>query len=351
MLKRLSFRAAKQCLFFMDVIDTMYQFRSGAFKALIAARNKRGILVTLVLSLLFVGACNSVVTSQAKSSTLVATIYPLQYFASQVGSGRVEVTGLVPTGVEPHEWEPSSKDITAIKRAKVFVYNGAGLEPWVDRVLEEFGDSSGPVAVDSSDGVKLLQAVHDEDEDEKSHKEKEIGFDPHVWLDPLRAQQQVKNIADALARADADNQNIYSENGNALNGRLQELHQAYSSGLRSCQRRDIIISHNAFGYMAERYDLDVIPITGVSPEAEPSPARMAQLVDIAKERKATHVFFETLVSPALADTIAKEVGAKTLVLNPLEGLTREEQSKGENYFSIMESNLRNLRLALGCTSG
>jgi zinc transport system substrate-binding protein len=173
-------------------------------------------------------------------------------------------------------------------------------------------------------------------------------MDPHVWLDPVRAQAQVEAIRAGLAKIDPPNAAVYAANAQAYRAKLTALDAAFASGLKQCARREFVTTHSAFSYPARRYGLTQIPIQGVDREAEPSPADLAALVKQVKDRKIQYVFFETLVSPKLAETLAREVGAKTLVLNPIEGLTKEEQAAGKAYIALMEENLRNLRTALEC---
>ena len=295
-------------------------------------------VATLVLALLLTG-CAAGSAPEAGSLRVVPTIYPLQYFAAQIGGEQVQVTGLVPAGVEAHDWEPAPQHLAAIEKARVFVYNGAGFEPWVDRSLSML-KSERTIMVKATEGLKLL-----------SSDEEASGRDPHVWLDPLKAQEQAAIIRDALIRADPEHQDLYRANAQKLAQRLETLHRHLEAGLSQCQRRDIIVAHDAFRYLADRYNVSVHPIAGVSPDVEPSPSQLAKLVQEARAQGATHIFFETLVNPALARTLAKEVGAQTLVLNPLEGLTKDEAAAGEDYFTVMEQNLKNLQKALGCQGG
>jgi zinc transport system substrate-binding protein len=235
----------------------------------------------------------------------------------------------VPPGVEPHDWEPAPQDVVRIHKAKLFVYNGAGLEPWVEKLSRELG-ARGTLSVRATERVPLR------------------GADPHVWLDPLRAQTQVESIRAGLTRIDPAATAAYAAQGQAYLARLAALDARFTEGLRRCARRDVVTTHAAFGYLTARYGLSQVPIQGLAPEAEPSPADLVRLVKLARERNVRYVFFETLVSAKLAETLAREVGAKTLVLNPIEGLTREEQAAGKTYLSLMEDNLRNLRTALDC---
>lgn len=273
------------------------------------------------------GAGDQAAPAKTGRVRLVATFYPMAYFAREVGGDRVEVVTLVPTGVEPHEWEPSPRQLLSLREADVFVYNGAGLEPWVSRMVEG-ANNQRLVVIETSDGLELLPA------------------DPHVWLDPVLAQGQVARIMEGLIAADPQGEPVYRANREALTRRLQELDEKYRQALARSEGAKIFTSHSAFSYLARRYSLQQVPVMGLSPEEEPSPAQMAQLVRLAREEGAKYIFFESLTSPRLAETLAGEVGAETLVLNPIEGLTPDEVSRGEDYFTLMEQNLANLLKAV-----
>lgn len=264
---------------------------------------------------------------------ITASFYPMAEFARQVGGDKVEVTTLVQPGVEPHDYDPAPKDLAELYRSKVFVYNGAGFEHWVSRVQPEL-TSNGVIAVDASNELKLRTDAGT--------------TDPHTWLDPQFAIAQVARIEAALAQADPANAGYYREHAARYKGQLAELHQAYQTSLSQCAKHEVIASHDAFGYVADRYGFSVQPIAGLSPEDEPTPQKLALITTYAKDHGLKYIFFETLVSPKLADTIAKETGARTLIFNPLEGLTSDEVSAGANYLSIQQDNLNNLRIALEC---
>lgn len=274
---------------------------------------------------------------QAQKAMVVTTIYPLQFFASEIGGDSVQVINLVPPGVEAHDWEPAPQDIARIDKARLFVYNGAGFEPWAERVLANT-KSSGLLVVNTSRGILAGEGS----------QEVQQGLNPHFWLDPVLGQYQAQLIAEALIRTDPANDAAYQTRYLELQAKLKALDAAFQKGLSTCQRRVIITSHDFFAYVARRYNLEAIPIAGLSPDQEPSPTNMADLARLARTLDVKYIFFETLVSPALAQVLAREVGAQTLVFNPLEGLTQEELSDGLNYFSVMETNLYNLRLAMGC---
>jgi zinc transport system substrate-binding protein len=289
--------------------------------------------------------------ARADTPLVVASFYPLYEFSKQVAGDHAAVVSLVPGGVEPHDWEPSPQDVVRMQKARLFVYNGAGLEPWVEKLLRD-ARAKGVVVVRTTERVALLSGVGDEPKPETktggAPKVDKHAVDPHVWLDPVRAQAQVEAIRAGLAKVDPTNATAYGANAQAYRTRLAALDAAFASGLKRCARRDIVTTHAAFSYVARRYGLTQISISGLEPESEPSPADLLALVKQVKKRRVQYVFFETLVSPKLAETLAREVGAKTLVLNPIEGLTKEEQAAGKNYVNLMEENLRNLRTALDC---
>jgi zinc transport system substrate-binding protein len=288
---------------------------------------------------------------------VVASFYPLYEFARQVGGELAEVTSMVPSGIEPHDWEPAPQDVARLEKARVFVYNGGGFEPWADKLLGNLG-RSGPAVVVATDNIQLLRADlpgHDHAHgpgkgavDTPALKDSAAERDPHVWLDPVLAQQQVETIRAALAKADPENAERYAANARAFGDRLRALGERYERGLSRCARREIVVSHASFAYPARRYRLTQVPVMGLSPDSEPSPAQLAQIVRFARRHGVKVIFFETLVSPKLAETLAREVGARTLVLNPIEGLTKDDQAAGKGYVELMEDNLTNLRTALGC---
>jgi len=271
----------------------------------------------------------------SKGLQVTASFYPLYEFAKHVGGSHVSVQNITPAGAEPHDYEPSPQAIIAAEKSAVFIYNGGTLEPWADKFLKDYTHT----AVKSSEHI-TLQAGTDEDNHEIA--------DPHFWLDPVLAQQIVTNIRDGFIQADPAHADQYTKNAAAYNKQLQQLDHDFSSGLTDCKSSTIITAHAAFGYLAKRYDLQVQAISGVSPDQEPSPAKLAEISQLARDKDIRYIFFESLVSPRLADTIAQEVGAKTLVFDPLEGLTNEDQKHGKNYLSVQRENLANLRTALAC---
>jgi zinc transport system substrate-binding protein len=267
--------------------------------------------------------------------SVVASFYPLYDFAQAVGGSHITVTNVTPAGAEPHDYEPAPRDLVIAQQAKVFIYDGGTLEPWVDKFLGDYRN----VPVRASDHISLHTATIEGQSGVK---------DPHFWLDPALAQTIVKNIERGLIQADPNHRSDYTTNANAYIAQLQQLDHDFKTGLSNCQQRQIISSHEAFGYLAERYNFSVTAIAGISPDEEPSAGKLAEIADLAKREHIKYIFFESLVSPRLADTIAQESGAKTLVFDPLEGLTQDAQKQGKNYVSVQRENLANLRIALAC---
>jgi zinc transport system substrate-binding protein len=302
-----------------------------------------GVLATSVARLWHPRATSSPAAAMIRAA---ASFYPLAEFAKQVGQDRVGVTNLTPAGAEPHDFDPSPQDIITLQNSRVFIYNGAGLEAWVDRVLPEL-QRRAVVTVNASQGIPLLSGIPEQSTDIQPSPDPHL-TDPHFWLDPTLAAQEVNSIKEGLIKADPGQRDFYEVNAAAYQQKLGELDQEFSQGLAHCERQEIVTSHAAFGYLARHYHLTMISIAGLSPDAEPSPQRLAKIAEFARQHQVAYIFFETLVSPRLSETIAREVGAKTIVFNPLEGLSKEELAQGKNYLSIQRENLHNLKIALAC---
>ncbi|WP_101698060.1 metal ABC transporter substrate-binding protein [Clostridium minihomine] len=268
------------------------------------------------------------------------SFYTMYDFAGKIGGDKITVTNLVPPGTEPHDWEPTPNDIVGLEKADVFVYNGAGMEHWVDGVLNSLQNKD-LVTVEASHGISLLEG-HSHDEDEAEHEEEEEAHstDPHVWLSPVNAKKEMESIKSALVQADPDNKDYYEANYAKYAEEADKLDQEWKDMTASLKNKDLIVAHQAFGYLCQTYGLNQVAIEGLSPDSEPDAARMAEIIEFAKERKINTIFFEELVNPKVAETIAKATGAKTAVLSPIEGLSEESQNAGDEYFSIMRKNLQ-----------
>jgi zinc transport system substrate-binding protein len=296
--------------------------------------------VFVLLAVLVVGF---LVYNQDRGSSnklkVMASFYPLQYFASEVGGSRVEVVNVTPAGSEPHDYEPTPQDVAKLQDAKLVIVNGAGLEPWFDKIKEAL---KGKVVI-ASEGLDLKKGVPEEGEEDTGDMK-----DPHVWLNPILAKSLVDKILAGFVSADPGNKTVYEQNAQNLKERLDTLDQSFREGLTTCIKKDFITSHAAFAYLASQYGLNQVSISGISPEEEPSAQQLAEVADFARKNDVKYIFFETLVSPKLSETIASEIGAKTLVLDPIEGLSDDDITQGKNYFTVMESNLNNLQTALEC---
>jgi len=255
---------------------------------------------------------------------VVAAFYPLAYAAGRIGGPTFDVQNLTPPGAEPHDLELTPREVARIEEAGVVLYLSHGFQPAVSKAVEQARGKK----VDILAGLPLHAA---------DGAEAGLTADPHVWLDPILFARVVTRIGTALNRPVG-----------TLVAELHKLDGEYRQGLRDCKRHDIVTSHAAFGYLAARYGLAQVSITGLAPESEPTPQRLAHVIQVVRRTHATTVFFERLVSPRLAETVAREVGARTAVLDPIEGLTPDEQKRGENYLTLMRLNLAALRKALSC---
>jgi zinc transport system substrate-binding protein len=281
--------------------------------------------IVLAISLAALAAGCGSTSSSGGGRRVVAAFYPLAFAAEVVGGRSVDVRNVTPPGAEPHDVELTPKEVGELQQADVVLYLSHGFQPAVEKAAQA---ASGK-RVDALAGISLRSGVGDE-----AGK-----TDPHVWLDPVLYARIVRRIGAVLGKPRA---------AGALAARVAALDGEYRTGLAHCARREFVTSHAAFGYLAARYGLHQLAITGIDPESEPTPRHLAELSKLVRRQHITTVFFERLVSPKLAETVAREAGAHTAVLDPIEGLTPAEAQRGETYLSLMRGNLSRLRSALGC---
>lgn len=356
----------------------------------------RHLAVLSLTAMLIVSGCGSNTASNAKESPpassaaaepaaagaavkadkldIKVSFYPMYEFTKNIVGDLADVETLIPAGIEPHDWEPTAQDMAGISAADVLVYNGAGMEGWAQQVIDS-AKGTQLVAVEASKGLDIMEGVEEEEDhageadhdheagghadeanhnheagepakEDHAHDHDHGGLDPHVWLAPSLAIKEVRTIEAALAAASPENAAAFKTNSDAYIAKLEQLDQDFKAGLKDTKRKDFITQHAAFGYLAKEYGLTQVPIAGLSPEQEPSAAQMAQIVEFAKAHEVKTIFFETLVSSSVADTIAGELGAKSAVLNPIEGLTDEDRSSNLDYLAIMRQNLEALKAAL-----
>lgn len=286
---------------------------------------KNTIIFAVLLAVSIISQFAALKKTDLAEMQITATFYPLAEFARQIGGDKAQVKTMVPAGMEPHDYEPTPKNFANLKDADIFIFNGAGLDPWAERVLP---DLAGVETINASEYVALLPQ------------------DPHFWLDPVFSQQIVKIISQKIIKLDPDNSSYYEDNAESFIKKLSELDEKFKT-ISNCPKKDIITSHSAFAYLANRYKINQIPIAE-TPEQEPSPGQMARISELVREKSIKYIFFETLTGQRISETIARETGSSILALNPIEGLTLEDEEQGENYISIMEKNLDNLKNSLEC---
>ncbi|MEV7175888.1 metal ABC transporter substrate-binding protein [Kitasatospora sp. NPDC093679] len=305
------------------------------------------LTATALAAALALTACGGTSSAQDAGGRLsvVASFYPMEFLASQIGGEHVKVTDLTAAGVEPHDLELTARQVGAVQKAGAVLYL-KGLQPTVDKAVEQ---SHSKHVVDATAASPLVDHHLDEGGEEAAGHGHEHGGpagDPHIWLDPTRYAAVAEAVGAAFADADPAHAADYEKNTADLVTRLTALDTEFRDGLKGSGTKAFVTSHAAFGYLADHYGLEQIAINGVDPEAEPSPTRLATIQRAAREHGVTTIFFESLVSPALATSVAKDLKLRTAVLDPIEGI---KNGKGD-YFSVMRQNLTNLRAALGATS-
>lgn len=300
----------------------------------------------IVLLTLLTTACSTPETESDKLD-VKASFYPLAYFAEEVGGDKAEVENLVPAGVEPHDFEPGSKSVADIHASDIFLFNGAGLDPWAEALKVDL-EKENVYVLEAVEAVDLLEASEEEHREEENEEHEEGEFDPHFWLDPNTSIKVVEEIMNAYAAVQPENTEYFKMKGDEMIAKLKILDSKFGAELATCDTRDFVTSHAAFAYLAKAYNLNMIAISGISPEEEPSSKQLAEISDLVKEHGIKYIFSETLLNQKFAETIANESGAEILILNPIEGLSEEDIASGKNYISVMEENLQNLKTAMSC---
>ncbi|WP_235929753.1 metal ABC transporter solute-binding protein, Zn/Mn family [Chengkuizengella marina] len=335
--------------------------------------------ILIILSILLIGCTSNTSetdldnTSESNKINIVTTFYPLYDFAKKIGGEYVEVQNIVPTGVEPHDWTPKTRDMIQITEADLFIYNGLGFESWIESFFSSLEADVSIEWVEASLGAQILDATieeesheeegheeesHEEGHEEEGHEEEgheEEGhedehdhgaYDPHIWLSPVQAKVLAENIKQGLIKVDPAHKDEYEERFIELSNQLDELHLEYKEVLENAPRNEFVVSHQAFGYLANEYNLTQKSIMGITPEAEPTIQDYKNISVFVEENNIQYILFEELVSPKIAETLSKDLNVETLVLNPLEGLTEEQEKNGDDYFTIMKRNLTSLEKAL-----
>lgn len=310
------------------------------------------------ISLLFLMMCFSVgwgisVSRQSKQASqlkIMTSIFPLKEFAQAVSGDWGVVDLLLPPGAEIHTWQPSPSDLVALSSADVFIYIGAELEPWADDILRSVNNPDLHV-IEASNGISLLrnEGEGEHNDPHSSHEHENGASDPHIWLDFGNDKKIIDKIEEVLSEIDPNRKEIFQNNAEIYKQKLHALDERYRKSLDRCDQKTIVLGgHAAFGYLARRYKLFQVSLYGLSPDSKPTPRQLIDVIRFVKENRIGAIFFEVNISSELAKVIAKETGAKTLVLNPGASLPRKQKISDITFLSIMEKNLENLKNGLRC---
>ncbi|WP_430610487.1 metal ABC transporter substrate-binding protein [Enterococcus sp. DIV0876] len=308
----------------------------------------------LLLSSLLLGACNHNQETDTASVddpalSIMTTFYPMYEFTKEVVGDAAEVSLLIPAGTEPHDFEPSAKDMAKMMEADAFVYNSPELETWVSSLTDSI-DTKQTTIIEAAQAIDLVESeeghAHEADHDHDEEADHVHELDPHVWTDPVLAIQEVETIRDQLSAAYPEQKDQFAENAAAYIKKLSALDDAYRAAFKDASQRTFVTQHAAFGYLARQYDLVEASISGISPDQEPTPSRLAELKEYVETNQVRVIYFEENASSKVAETLASETGVELAVLNPLESLTQEQIDNGETYISVMEDNLSALQKSI-----
>ncbi|SDC02086.1 zinc transport system substrate-binding protein [Terribacillus halophilus] len=332
-------------------------------------------LISTALLVVLLAACSdsgSQNSSDNGKMKIYTTIYPIQYFAERIGGDHVEVESVLPAGSDAHNFEPTSNQMVDIAKSDAFLYSSDELETYAETIADAVGDEDIKIA-QLADGINLLpfeehdhsheeaaeeehdhsheeaaeeEHDHSEEATEEEHHHDHGSIDPHYWLDPERAKQMAENMKNTLAEMDPDNETTYEDNYKAVAEELDELDQKFQQVVEGKENKKIIVSHAAYGYWGDRYGIEQIAITGLSPTNEPSQKKLEEIIHTAEDNKLNYILFEQNISPKVATIVQDEIGADVLRIHNLETITKDENDAGEDYFSLMDKNIETLEQAL-----
>jgi zinc transport system substrate-binding protein len=292
------------------------------------------IAVGTVLAFYF---SNSVTPIKNSKISVIATFYPLYDFAQNVGGDKVSVFMLVPETVDVHDFEPTPSSIAAISSADLLIYNGVGLEPWIHDVISASGNKN-LIQVDTSQGIQLLPVSSQFQNGNQT-------IDPHIWLDPLNAKQQVNNILQGLIKADPADRQYFTQNTQAYDTKLDNLNALAINGTANTATKYFVTFHEAFAYFAKQYNVTQLSISGPF-EEEPTPTDIQNVISAINQYHLKYVGYESLENPAISQSISSETKATLIEMNPIEGLSTQEKANGDNYITLMQQDINNIHLAL-----
>ncbi|MED3728199.1 zinc ABC transporter substrate-binding protein [Priestia filamentosa] len=308
--------------------------------------------VMLLFALFLAGCGNEDSSSSEKKSdgklTIYTTIYPIEDFTKKIGGDNVTVKSVIPNGVDAHSFEPTTKDMLKIAKADAFIYSGAGAEGFADAANKTLKDEDVKM-IKAAEGAELVAGHddHDHEHGEEHGDEHEHGdLDPHFWLDPQRSIVMAENIKNALSELEPSKKDEFEKNFNQVKTDLEELDKKYEEAIKNAPSKEILVSHAAYGYWEDRYGIEQISVSGLSPTQEPSQKELKEIVETAKEHNIKYVIFDANVTNKIATLVRKEIGAESLTLNNMETLRDQDRENGEDYFSLMNKNLEALKKAL-----
>ncbi|GGJ76143.1 zinc transport system substrate-binding protein [Anoxybacillus voinovskiensis] len=305
---------------------------------------KRWLLLVFFATMLALVGCNKQEATKPKNGlTIYTTVYPLADFAKKIGGEYVAVESIYPPGVEAHTFEPTTQTMKELANADAFIYVGAGMEEFINKTMQTLQNEH-VTFIEGTKGIPLLDSTseHETSEEHHDHGDK----DPHVWLDPILSIQIAENIKNALIELKPEAKDTFEKNFASLKQQLQQLDQQFQAVVNTAPKKEILVSHAAYGYWEKRYGIHEISIAGLSPSNEPSQKELAQIIDTAKKHHIHYVIFEQNVTPKVADIVKNEIGAEPLRLHNLETLTEDDIQKRKDYFTIMKENIEVLKKAL-----
>ena len=285
----------------------------------------------IVLSLLLLTACSKEEKSN-NENMIYTSIYPIEFITKEIVGDKIEVKNIIPTGVESHGWEPTMKNIASMSESEIIFINGLGMESWKGSVKETIGEDK---LIEVNKGLDLIKLTDREVDEENK-------YDPHIWLSIRNMEKISKNIFDEIVKIDSKNKDYYENNYNGLLGRLKDLDDKFSEGLKDYNGKSIIVPHEAFGYLVRDYNLKQLPIENINSSSEADLGTIANIVEIAKEEGIKTVFYEYNENEKLASTVATEIDGDLKEIYTLENITDEQINNNEDYFTIMEKNLNNI---------
>ncbi|PGL69912.1 metal ABC transporter substrate-binding protein [Bacillus sp. AFS055030] len=302
---------------------------------------KKLAITTLLLTSAVLSACNKETQMQSTKNknklTIYTTIYPLQDFTEKIGGKYVDVHSIYPTGVDTHDFEPTSKQIVKIANSDLFVYNGAGMEPFADKISDTLKNNNVSI-LEATKNIELIKSNEEEIEADEDHND----VDPHVWLDPSRAKIEAQNIKDELIKLMPKNKQYFEANYQQIESQFDELDRELRNLVLHSERKDIVVSHAAYGYLEEHYGIEQIPITGLSPSQEPSQKDLKKVVDFVKQHHVKYILFESFATPKVASVVKNETHAKILRLSHLATISEDDLKKHKDYFDLMQENINTL---------